>query len=138
MRNRVSSRAGAAIFLGVLAGAAGGAVALLGTGPAQLRAVAMAAVVAGVAALAGWFVARWGRGKSAGLAVAGGLGATLVRLFPVLIALGWLVSREEGMGPGRPDLLLVIFYLLMLATDVLLNMIGAPETMPARGGATPN
>jgi hypothetical protein len=42
------------------------------------------------------------------------------------------------MGPGRPDLLLVIFYLLMLATDVLLNMIGAPETTPARGGATPN
>lgn len=138
MRTRVSPVAGAAVFVGVLAVSVGVSVALLGTGPAQLRAVAMAAGVTGAGSLAGWFVARWGRGKSAGLAVASGLGATLVRLFPVLIALGWLVSREEGMGPGRPDLLLVIFYLLMLATDVLLNMIEGPESPLGRRGTTSN
>lgn len=138
MRTTVSRAAGAGILLAVLAVAAIGAIAMLGAGPAQLRAVALAAAVAGGGAVAGWLVAGWGWGKSAGTAVAGGLGATLVRLFPVLVALGWLMSREEGMAPGRPDLLLVFFYLLLLATDVLLNMIGGRETLPDRGNARPN
>ena len=70
MRTTVSRAAGAGILLAVLAVAAGGAIAMLGAGPAQLRAVALAAAVAGGGAVAGWLVAGWGRGKSAGTAVA--------------------------------------------------------------------
>ena len=58
MRTRVSPVAGAAVFVGVLAVSVGVSVALLGTGPGQLRAVAMAAGVTGAGSLAGWFVAR--------------------------------------------------------------------------------
>ena len=135
---RCSTGGGVAVLLGVLAAAVGGAIAILGASPPQIRAIALAAGVAGGGAIAGWLVARWGRGKAAGLAVAGGLAATLMRLFPVLVALGWVVSRNEGVGEGRADILLVFFYLALLATDVLLNIIGGAETRPSRSGTTPN
>jgi hypothetical protein len=98
----------------------------------------MAAAVAGGGGIAGWCLARQGRGRAPGLAVAGGLGATFVRLMPMLVALGWVMSRPEGVGPERADLLLVFFYLLMLATDILLNMMGGPEPPPDRRPTTSN
>jgi hypothetical protein len=138
MRTGITLLGGVGVLGGVLALAVSVALAVLGTGPAQLRGIALAAGVAGSGSIAGWIVARWGRGKNAGLAVAGSLGATLVRLFPVLIALGWIMSREEGAGGVRADVLLVVFYLLLLATDIVLNMIGGSETPPSRSGTLPN
>ena len=102
------------MLLGVLAAAVGGAIAILGASPPQIRAIALAA------------------------GVAGGLAATLMRLFPVLVALGWVVSRNEGVGEGRADILLVFFYLALLATDVLLSIIGGAETRQSRRRTTPN
>lgn len=138
MRGRVSTVGGAAILVGVVAVGVVGAVLVQGTAPAELAAIFWAAAVAGGAAVAGWCVARLGHGRAAGLAVAGGLGATLVRLLPVLAALGWITSREQGTGADRSGALLVIFYLVLLATDVLLNMIGGGNPDSARRSKTMN
>ncbi len=137
-RSGLSTLGGATVLLGVLAACVAAAVAVLGREPWQIRAIALTAAVTGTGAIGGWLAARLGRGKAPGLAVAGGLGATLVRLFPVLIALGWVTSREEGMGADRAGELLVFFYLLLLACDVVLNMIGTSRTRPGRSSMTEN
>ncbi len=138
IRTGISTAAGVAVLLGVLAAAVAAAVVNLGADSVQLRAIAFAAGMAGLAAVSGWCMGRWGRGRPAGLAVAGGLAATLVRLLPVLAALGWILTHREGVGAGRADMLLVIFYLVLLATDVLLNIFGGPEPPRDRGGTTSN
>ncbi len=138
IRTGISTAAGVAVLLGVLAAGVAVAVAVLGADAAQLRAIAFAAGMAGLAAVAGWCMGRWGRGRAAGLAVAGGLAATLVRLLPVLVALGWILTHREGVGAGRADMLLVVFYLVLLATDVLLNMMGGHEPPLDRRGTTSN
>jgi hypothetical protein len=135
---RITTATGAGVFLGVLAAGAAAAAAVIGISPADIRAIGLAAGVTGGAAVAGWAAARWGRGRDAGLAVAGGLGATVVRLLPVLVVLGWIVSREEGMDRDRAGALLVVFYLLMLATDILLNMMNTAKSSSGPGGTPPN
>lgn len=101
------------------------AVALRWAGDDSLRrqSVMLAASTTACGSLVGWLVARWGRDRAAGTAVAAGLGATLLRIAPPLAALAWLG------GPGRPlrdagaGSVLVAFYLLLLAVDIVLHIM---------------
>lgn len=114
---------GVAVLLAVLVVAAAGCLVLLGSDAAQGPAIAFAAAVAGGGAVTGWIVARHGRGGPAAIAVAAGLAATLVRLLPLLVALAWLIGREQSSWEGTAAGLLVVFHLIMLATDMLLHSL---------------
>jgi len=123
---------GVAVLLAALAVAAAVALLLLGVEAKHLRAVAFAAAVTGGGAVTGWIVARQGRGGPAAVAVAGGLAATLVRMFPLLVALAWLVGRDQSSWEGVAGGLLVAFHLVLLATDMALN------SLADRRGARPS
>lgn len=105
------------------------------------RAVALVAAVSGVSSLGGWFVARLGAGGPA-LAVSGSLGGTALRLALPLLLLGWL-SVDPAKAPEAENLrsagaggLLVVFYLTLLATDILLHMMWGPKgPLGPRSGA---
>lgn len=94
-----------------------------GDDPLRRQSVMLAASTTACGSLVGWLVARWGRDRNAGTAVAAGLGATLLRIAPPLAALAWLG------GPGRPlrdagaGSVLVAFYLLLLAVDIVLHIM---------------
>lgn len=94
-----------------------------GDDPLRRQSVMLAASTTACGSLVGWLVARWGRDRGAGTAVAAGLGATLLRIAPPLAALAWLG------GPGRPlrdagaGSVLVAFYLLLLAVDIVLHIM---------------
>ena len=129
---------GALILLAVLVLLAAAAIAHGGPtrqgGPEWLRAVALVAGVCGASSLGGWFVARLGAGGAA-LAVSGSLGGIVLRL--ALLLLGWL-SVDPATAPGAGRLreagaggLLVVFYLTLLATDILLHIMWGP-TGPLR------
>ena len=100
-------------------------------GPEWLRAVVLVAGVCGVSSLGGWFVARLGAGGPA-LAVSGSLGGIALRLVLPLLLLGWL-SVDPAADPAAGRLreagaggLLVVFYLTLLATDILLHIMWGP------------
>jgi hypothetical protein len=127
---------GAGILLAVLALVSAAAIAHGGPtrvgGPEWLRAVAVVAGVCGVSSLGGWFVARLGAGGPA-LAVSGSLGGIALRLLLPLFLLGWL-SVDPTTAPAAGRLreagaggLLVVFYLTLLATDILLHIMWGPK-----------
>ena len=134
---------GALILLAVLVLLAAAAIAHGGPtrqgGPEWLRAVTLVAGVCSVSSLGGWFVARLGAGGPA-LAVSGSLGGIVLRLVLPLLLLGWL-SVDPATAPGAGRLreagaggLLVVFYLTLLATDILLHIMWGPKgpLLPAR------
>jgi hypothetical protein len=124
---------GVAVLLAALAVAAALALLLLGVDATHLRAVAFAAAVTGGGAVVGWIVARQGRRGPAAVAVAGALAATLVRMFPLLVALAWLVGRDQSSWEGIAGGLLVAFHLVLLATDMALNsMVDGRGSRPSR------
>jgi hypothetical protein len=146
-RERRVMLVGVATLLAVLAVAAAGCLAVLGSDADHLRAVAFAAAVAGGGAVTGWIVARQGRGGPAAVAVAGGLAATLVRMLPLLVALAWLVGRDQSSWAGAAGGLLVAFHLVLLVTDLVLNSVadrwvgrspGAAENGPSAGADVVN
>jgi hypothetical protein len=114
---------GVAVLVAVLAVAAGVGLTLLGNDADHRRAVAFAAAVAGGGAVMGWVVARQGRGGPAAVAVARGLAATLVRMLPLLVALAWLVGRDQSSWERAAGGLLVVFHLALLAADMVLNSL---------------
>lgn len=118
----------------ILVAALGIAVALAVSGGAASadrgRGVAFAAATCGGASLAGWAFGRWSVALAAGaatnrrpLAVAVGLCGIVARLAPLLAALAWL---QSGLSKQRPETssLLLGFYLPLLATDILLTIMG--------------
>jgi len=125
-RQGITTAFGAAVLLVVLAVVVGITLAGGGDDPARRRAVALAASVAGGGALAGWFASRLSRGKAAATAMAGGLGATLLRLGPMLAALGWITSQGGELKDAGAGGLLVAFYLPLLAADILLTLLAGP------------
>lgn len=146
-RERRVMLVGVATLLAVLAVAAAGCLAVLGSDADHVRAVAFAAAVAGGGAVTGWIVARQGRGGPAAVAVAGGLAATLVRMLPLLVALAWLVGRDQSSWAGTAGGLLVAFHLVLLVADMVLNSLAdrwvgrgsqAPETRPSAGADIAN
>jgi hypothetical protein len=127
---------GGGILVAVLALASAAAIAHGGPtrqgGPEWIRAVAVVAGVCGVSSLGGWFVARLGAGGPA-LAVSGSLGGIALRLLLPLLLLGWL-SVDPTTAPAAGKLreagaggLLVVFYLTLLATDILLHIMWGPK-----------
>lgn len=125
---------GVAVLGCVLAGTTAIAMTLAGDDPLRRQAVVFAAAVSGSAALAGWFVNRWSRGKGPATAMAGGLGATLMRLAPMLAALAWLSTQEGGIRAAGAAGWLVAFYLPLLAADIALTFLTGPTGRP-NGGA---
>jgi len=113
--------AGVVVLLAVLTVAAAVGCLVLGPQAGHFRAVMFAAAVAGSGAVTGWLVARQGRGRTASVAVAGGLAAIVVRMVPMLVALGWLVGRGRGSWEGVAGGLLVAFHLILLGTDMVLH-----------------
>jgi len=113
---------GAAALLAVAAIVAAAAAALGGDRPGWGRSVALAAAICLPGALGGWIAPRLA-GREPALAVAGSLAGTALRIFPPLAALAWLSAGHSG--PSGPDArpLLTVFYLVLLATDILLNIM---------------
>ncbi len=120
--------AGAAALVAVLGATLAVALAASGGDDATRRqAIYLAAAVAGGGALSGWFVSCWTRGRAAGVATAGGLSATLLRLGPMLAALAWISSQEGGLRSAGAAEFLVAFYLPLLATDIVLTLLVGPR-----------
>ncbi len=114
---------GTAVLAAVLAGAAGLAVATAGATPRAGEAIAFAAMICLAGGVGGWVVARWPTGNPA-LGVAKGLGAVALRIFLPLAALGWLQAGDSGLREAGADRFLLVFYLALLATDILLHLYG--------------
>lgn len=140
-------RVGVAVLIAVVLVTAAGSLAVLGSDPDHLRAVAFAAAVAGGGAVTGWIVARQGRGGPAAVAVAGGLAATLVRMLPLLVALAWLIGRDQASWEGMAGGLLVAFHVVLLVADMMLNSLADrwmgvgsrdPENRPSAGADVAN
>lgn len=117
--------AGFVILSGVLTAAV---VVALGCGdgrPEWRRAVGFAAAVTAVGSLCGWLAARRPAPNPAA-ALAAGLGATALRLIPPLAALAWLSDRGSTLREAGAGGLVVVFYLVLLATAILLHIMVAP------------
>ena len=89
----------------------------------RLAAVCLAAAITGGGSLAGWFVARLSRRHGPGMAAAGGLAATALRLLPALAALAWLKTSQPAMGEAGLGGLLAGFFLAMLCVGIVLHLI---------------
>lgn len=122
---------------------AAGLTTALGLGPADPRYRAVAVTAAAVClggAVGAWLLARLGdrlaahpsAGRS-GLAVAAGLGGIAVRLAPPLVMLAWLRGDGAARPPDAGDRVLLGLYLSLLATDILLTIIGRPGSAVDRG-----
>jgi len=112
-------------------------------GPSDPSYRAAAIAVAGLClggALGAWLLARLGdrlaanpsSGRS-GLAVAAGLGGIALRLAPPLVMLAWLRGGGAASAPAGIDRILLGLYLSLLATDILLTIIGRPGSTAGRG-----
>ena len=129
-RTKAWTALGALILLAVLCLAVAFALATGDREPARLKAIGSMAGICLAGSLAAWFLAR-SAPTDPGRAVAASLGAVFLRLFPPLAALGWLQSSgREFRDHGAAEWLLV-FYLSLLATDILLHMMVSRS--PVRG-----
>jgi heme A synthase len=87
-------------------------------GPDHRRAVFFAAAVCLAGAVGAWFVGQWPATTPSGRVTAS-LGATALRLFPALLALGWLQAGRSDLTIANAGGLLVVFYLVALAADLV-------------------
>ena len=125
--------AGAAIRVAVLAGAAGVALAVGDGGTGRRRAIGFAAGICLVTSLGGWLAGRAAPADPA-RAVGLGIGAVGLRIFPLLVALGWLQVAGGSLRTDGAAEWMLVFYLVLLATDILLHIIGARRRR--NGGAS--
>ncbi len=105
--------------------------------PSSRRAVAFTAVVCGGGAVAGWLISWWPC-RTPATKVAAGLGAMVSRITAPLVALAWLQTGGRALHASGADRLLVGFYLTLLATDVVLNVLWAEKRAASRGATLPN
>jgi hypothetical protein len=113
---------GTVVLLTVLALATATALFLGPDRPQWAAAVGFAAIVTGAANLGGWLVGRR-QSASPGGGVAAALGGTTLRLLLPLAALGWLTSGAPLLKQAGGRGLLVGFYLLLLATTIILTIM---------------
>ncbi len=123
---------GTAALAVVLAAASSLAVATGGKEPRLGEAVGFAAAVCLFGGFGGWIVARW-PARNPAIAVAKGLGAVTLRIFLPLVALGWLQSGGGWLRAAGADRFLLFFYLALLATDIVLHIIGSRNFSGRRG-----
>ena len=128
MRALARPAVGAAVLLAVLAACSVAALAAGGGRPLWTEAVGFAAAVALAGSQAAWLLGRLPI-RDPAAAVSGGLGGVAVRIRPPLAALVWLRERAPALAAAGADRLLLVFYLALLATDVLLNIIGRPSAV---------
>ena len=128
---------GTAVLAAVLAGTSGLAIATRGKTPRTSEAIAFAATICLAGGVGGWVVARWPTVNPA-LGVAKGLGAVTLRIFLPLAALGWLQTGGSGLREAGADRFVLIFYLALLATDILLHIMGDRELRGIRGKNSPD
>ena len=128
---------GTAVLVTVLAGAAGLALASGGGNPRVGEAIAFAATICLAGGVGGWVVARWPT-RNPALGVAKGLAAVAMRIFLPLAALGWLQAGGGGLREAGAGRFVLIFYLALLATDIVLHIMGARELRGIRGKNSPD
>lgn len=143
--DRAWTLGGAAVLVAV--SAAWLATALV-RGPSDPSYRAAAIAVAGLClggALGAWLLARLGDRLAAnpsagryGLAVAAGLGGIALRLTPPLAMLAWLRGGGAASAPAGIDRILLGLYLSLLATDIVLTIIGRLGSAAGRGGNRAN
>lgn len=114
---------GAAVIVVVLTAVAGAALATGDASPGRRRAIGFAAGICLVTSLAGWLAGRAAPTNPA-RAVGLGLGAVGLRSFPLLMALGWLQVAGGDLRAAGAGEWLLFFYLVLLATDILLHIMG--------------
>ena len=124
---------GVAALLATAAVVGGGALAFGGGRPEWPQAVAYAATICLPGAVIGWIVARL-PGLGPATAVAASLAATVLRIIPALAALAWLSTGRSEPVRTETASLLVVFYLALLATDILLHIMVGPTP---QGGKPP-
>lgn len=91
--------------------------------PERNRAIGFAAGVCAAGAFAAWFATLLPVTSPAGR-VAAPLAAVSLRIFPALVALGWLQARGTDLRAAGADRFLVGFYLAMLAAEVIRAIMG--------------
>lgn len=123
---RHATARGVMLLGGVLASAVMVALMLDHGHPAWRNAVILAAAVTGVSSVGGWLASR-NRTTTPGGGVATALAGTALRILLPLAALGWLTSRGGPLLEAGCAGLIVAFYLALLATTILLHMMGTPE-----------
>ncbi|MFN5756536.1 MAG: hypothetical protein ACK54F_11680 [Planctomycetia bacterium] len=109
---------GLLIPVAVIVAAAGVAFGIGPNSPERNRAIGFAAGVCAAGAFAAWFATLLPVTSAAGR-VAAPLAAVSLRIFPALVALGWLQARGSGLRAAGADRFLVGFYLAMLAAEVI-------------------
>ena len=128
---------GTIVLLAVLAAAVVIALAVSDGTPSSRRAVAFTAAVCGGGAVAGWLISRWPC-RNPATTVAVGLTAVVFRLATPLVALAWLQTGGQALQSHGADRFLVGFYLALLATDIILNILWAEKRVTSRGATPPN
>lgn len=128
---------GAAILVAVLAVATAVAWWLRGPEPGGPQAIGFAAAVCLAGGLGGWLLARRPQ-RTPAAAVAGGLGAVAMRIMLPLATLAWLQANNGPLSGAGAATLVLVFYLVMLATDIVLHVAAGRVTRADRGGERPN
>lgn len=131
-RHRAWTLAGTAALSAVLAVAATIAWATGDGGPGRAKAIGVAAGISLAGSLGGWLAGRC-RPAEPARAVSLGLAALGLRIFPALAGLVWIRSAGGELADAGAAEWLLIFYLALLATDVLLHIMGS-----GRGAAVEN
>jgi len=128
---------GTGVLATVLAVTAGLALVAGGGKPRVGEAIVFAATICLAGGVGGWVVARWPTGNPA-LGVSKGLAAVMLRIFLPLAALGWLQAGGGGLREAGAGGFVLIFYLALLATDILLHIMGERELRGIRGKNSPD
>jgi hypothetical protein len=115
---------GAAILVAVLAACVALGLASGDGRPGRTLAIGFAASVSLVGSLGGWLAGRASPADPA-RGVALGLAAVGLRIFPALAGLAWLRSAGARLREAGAAEWLLVFYLALLATDILLHIIGS-------------
>lgn len=98
--------------------------------PGRVQAVAFAAGICLAGGLGGWLAGRL-RPVEPAVAVGAGLAAVSLRFFPALLAVGWLQVAGGRLAERGAATWILVFYLAVLATDILLHIMGARRSRSA-------
>lgn len=123
-REQTVTWGGAIVLMTVVATITAVALAVGDRGPERLQAIWGSAAVCLAGGLGGWLAGRI-RPAQPSAAVGAGIAAICLRFFPALAALIWLQAAGGQFCEHGAAEWLLVFYLAVLATDILMHMIGA-------------